>query len=142
MNRLWNFFLNPSTGTNFFYWKTLIFVVLWIKKITSTLDMTIQCFDCDESCQKCHFKQHSYSWSTFKDASFYPQESPKFPRFEKLKDLTNLTQIFEIWSYSVLIGIKVVGNYILNNLYLHDKLPILYSSPCGSLLSWPNSQIW
>ena len=28
---------------------------------------------------------------------------------------------------------KVVRNDILNNLYLHDKLPILYCSPSGSL---------
>ena len=43
---------------------------------------------------------------------------------------------------SVLIEIKVVGNDIINNLYLHDKHPILYCSPSGSLQSWPNSQIW
>ena len=36
-------------------------------------------------------------------------------------DLTNLTQIFQIWSYSVLVEIKVVWNYILNNLYLIYK---------------------
>ena len=36
---------------------------------------------------------------------------------------------------------KVVRNYILSNLYLDDKLPILHYSPSGSLKSWPNSQI-
>ena len=33
-------------------------------------------------------------------------------------------------------------NYILNNLYLHNKLPIVNSSPSGRLQSLPNSQIW
>ena len=37
---------------------------------------------------------------------------------------------------------KVVRNDIVNNLYLHDKLPILHFSPSGSLQSWPYSQIW
>ena len=37
---------------------------------------------------------------------------------------------------------KVVRNNILNNLYHHDKLPILYCSLSGSLQIWPNSQIW
>ena len=30
----------------------------------------------------------------------------------------------------------------LNNLYIHEKIPILLSSPSGSLQSLPNSQIW
>ena len=87
---------------------------------TDISDLMIECFDQDKSCQKFHFKQHWIRWSTFQDASFSPQGSPKFSRFEFFKDLTNLTQIFKIWSYSVLIETKVVGNYILNNLYPHE----------------------
>ena len=47
-----------------------------------------------------------------------------------------MTKIFQIWSQSVLIEIEVVRNDISNNLYLHEKLLILQSSPSGSLQSW------
>ena len=58
------------------------------------------------------------------------------------------SKIWQIWyryfrfDNSVLIEMKVIRNDISNNLYLDDKLPILYSSTSGSLQSWPNSQIW
>ena len=101
-----------------------------------------QLYNRDKRYQECHFKQHWFPWSTFQDASFSPQESPKFPDSKNYKIWQIWHKIFQIWSYSVLIEIKVVGNYILNNLYLHDKLPILHSSFSGSLQSWPNSLIW
>jgi len=69
------------------------------------------------------------------------QESSKITRFEKFKDLTYLKQMFQIWSSSGLIEMKL-SEIILNNLYHHDKLPILHCSPSGSLQSLPNSQIW
>ena len=37
------------------------------------------------------------------------------------------------YDHSILIKAKVVRYGILNNLYLHEKLPILYCSPSGSL---------
>ena len=41
-----------------------------------------------------------------------------------------------------MIKTKVVRNGISNNLYPHEKLTILQSSPSESLQIWPNSQIW
>ena len=64
-----------------------------------------------------------------------PPAVTKIFQIRKIQDLTNLTQIFQILSYSLLIGIKVVGNDILNNLYLYDELPILDCPPSGSLQS-------
>ena len=74
-----------------------LFIKFKFKKI-SPLDLIVQFYNRNISCQKYSFKQHWYQWSTFQDASFSPQESPKFSRFEKFKDMTNLTQIFQIWS--------------------------------------------
>ena len=53
-----------------------------------------------------------------------------------LPGVVNIFQIRKIlrfdksdrFDHSVLIEIKVVRNDILNNLYLHDKLPILHCS--------------
>ena len=104
--------------------------------------LIVQLYDRNESCQKCNFGQHWSPWSTFQDASFSPPESPNFSRFEKFKDLTNLTRYFRFDHKSVLVGMKVVRNGILNNLYLNDKHPSLHYSPSGILRSWPNSQIW
>ena len=41
-----------------------------------------QLYDWNKSWQKCHFEQHWSPWSTFQDASFSPQESPKNFRFK------------------------------------------------------------
>ena len=88
------------------------------------------------------FKQHWYLWSTFQDALFSPQESPKFPDFKNSKIWQIWHRYFRFDDKSVLIEIKVVRNDILNNLYLNDKLPVLHSFHSGRLQSWPNSQIW
>ena len=67
-----------------------------------------------------------------------PEEVSKNFQIQKSKDLKNLTQIFQI---CVLVEIKGVRNDILDDLYLHDKLPIVHWSPSWSFQSWPNSQI-
>ena len=126
----------PKSVYKPYFWAQNLFIRLK-KKVPS--DLIIQLYGRNKSCQKCHFEQHWSSWSTFQDASFSPQESPKFSIFEKIKDLTNLTRIFQIWSKSVLIEIKIVRNDILNNLYWYDKFSIFHSSASRSLQSWPNS---
>ena len=57
-------------------------------KILSNL--IVQLYNRNKSYQKCHFKHHWFSWSTFQDSSFSPQESPKLSRFEKFKDYSYL----------------------------------------------------
>ena len=64
-----------------------------------------------------------------------PPGASKAYQTHKFYDFENLIQLFLMTPYSVLIDIKVVRNDILNNLYLHDKLLILYCSPYGSLQS-------
>ena len=54
----------------------------------------------------------------------------------KFDDFLNLIQLFPITPYSVLVEIKVVRNYVMNNFKLHDKLLI-----AASLQILPNSQI-
>ena len=82
-------------GKNAIEWKIIIFnLFIFIrlkKKVPSNL--IIQLYDWNESCQKYHFEEHWSPWSTFQEASFSPQESPKFSRLKKSKDLTNLTDI-------------------------------------------------
>ena len=56
-----------------------------------------------------------------------PPGASKVDQTHKFDDFLNLIQLFSITPYSVLVEIKVVRNDILNNLYLHDKLPILHS---------------
>ena len=70
-----------------------------------------------------------------------PPGVAKISRFEKMQwydksdtDISDL--IIECFDRD-----KVVRNYILNNSYLNDQIPILHYSPSGSLRSWPNSQI-
>ena len=55
-------------------------------------DLIVQLYNQNESCQKCYFKQHWSPWSTFQDASFSPQESPKNFRFEKFIDKIDLIE--------------------------------------------------
>ena len=59
--------------------------------------------------------------------------------------LSGVIKIFQIHRYfrfyhSVLVEIKVVRNYILDNLYLNDKLSIMHCSPSGSLRSCPTDK--
>ena len=58
----------------------------WDFKIIILSDLIVQLYDWNKSCQKCHFKQHWFPWSTFQDASFPRQESSKFSKFEKFND--------------------------------------------------------
>jgi len=56
---------------------------------------------------------------------------------QKTSDSKNskFCQIWHIYfrfDHSVLVEINVVGNDILNNLYLHDKLPIVHCAPPGA----------
>ena len=57
---------------------------------------------------------------------------------QKISDLKN-TRIRQIrhryfsYDHSVLVEIKDIRNDISNNLYLHDKLPIVHCSPSVSL---------
>ena len=64
-----------------------------------------------------------------------PIGASKVYQTHKFEDFKNLIQLFLMTPYNVLIEIEVVRNYILNNLYLVDKLPIFYCSPSGSLQS-------
>ena len=64
-----------------------------------------------------------------------PPWASEVDQTHKFDEFLDLAQFFQIWPDSVLIEIKVVRNNILNNLHLNEKLPILQSSPSGSLQS-------
>ena len=51
----------------------------------------------------------------------------------KVDDFVNLIQFFLITLYSVLVGIKVVRNYFLNNSKLNDQLFRIHSFQPKSL---------
>ena len=57
----------------------------------------------------------------------------------KFDDFLNLIQLFPITPYSVLVRIKVVRNYVMNNFKLYDKLSRMHSFHSKSLWSWQNS---
>ena len=110
----------------------------YLKK--NLINLILQLYDRNKSCHKCHYKQHWFPLSTFQDALFSLQESPKFSRFQKFKDYSYFQ-----WhrSYIVLVEIKVCRNYFINNFKLHDQLSRIHSfhSMMMSLWSWQNSAI-
>ena len=71
-----------------------------------------------------------------------PRSRQKFSDSKNLKNWQIRHRYFRYEHSVFLVRLKVVRNDILNNLYLHDKLPIVHCSPSMSLWSWPNSQIW
>ena len=73
--------------------------------------------------------------------NLFPPGASRVDQTHKFDDFLDLTQFFHIQSDSVLIEIKFVGNYILNNLYLHDKLPILHCYPSWSFWSWQTHKV-
>ena len=63
-------------------------------------------------------------------------------KIEKNENLTDLiVQLFPMTPYIVLIEIKVVRNYVINNFKLHDQLSRTHSFHSKSLWSWQNSAI-
>ena len=51
----------------------------------------------------------------------------------KFDDYSNLIQLFLMTSYSVLIEIEVVRNYVINNFKFHDELSRIHSFHSKSL---------
>ena len=51
-----------------------------------------------------------------------PLGASKVDQTHKFDDFLNLIQLFSMTPYSVLIEIKVVRNYVINNFKLHDQL--------------------
>ena len=70
-----------------------------------------------------------------------PSGASRVDQTHKFDDFLNLIHLFPITPYSVLVEIKVVRNYVMNNFKLHDKLRILRCYPYESLQTCPNSQI-
>ena len=50
-------------------------------------------------------------------------------------------QLFPMTPYIVLVEIKVVRNYVMNNFKLHDQLSRINSFHSKNLWSWQNSTI-
>ena len=62
-----------------------------------------------------------------------PSVASKVYQTHKFDDFSNLIQFFLMTSYSVLIEIEVVRNYIVNNFELHDQLSGIHSFHLKSL---------
>ena len=73
-------------------------------------------------------------------ALFSLREPPKLTKL-KIWWFLNLIQLFPITRYTVLVGIKVVRNYVRNNFELPNQLSSIHSFHSKSLWSWQNSDI-
>ena len=62
-----------------------------------------------------------------------PPGASKVDQTHKFDDFLNLIQLFPITPYSVLVEIKVVRNYGMNNFKLHDILCRMHSFHSKSL---------
>ena len=65
--------------------------------------------------------------------TFLPPGASKVDQTHKFDDFLNLIQLFPITPYSVLVEIKVVRNYVINNIKLHDQLSRIHSFHSKSL---------
>ena len=93
--------------------------------LTEISDLTIECFDRNKSYQKCYFKQYWSSWSTYQDASFSLQESPKFKKIRKIQryDKSDRQKYFRLdhkvfWSEQKLSEIVFQTTYIIMTNFL------------------------
>ena len=66
-----------------------------------------------------------------------PPGDAKIFQIQKIQRL----QLFSMTLYIVLVEIKVVRNYVINNFKLHDQLSKIHSFHSKSLWSWQNSAI-
>ena len=70
-----------------------------------------------------------------------PPRHSKVDQTHKFDDFSNLIQLFTMTASTVLVEIKVVRNYVLNNFELHDQLSRIHSFHSKSLWSCQNSAI-
>ena len=55
-----------------------------------------------------------------------PPGTSKVDQTHKVDEFFDLTQFFQIWPYSVFIGMNDVNNVIYNNFEYHDQLPKMH----------------
>ena len=92
------------------------------------ISLIVQLYDRNKSCQKCCLTTLHRS---------HPRSRQNCPDSKNSK-IWQIRHRYFKYDHSVLVEIRLVRNYILNNLYLHDKLPIVHCSPSAILWSWPN----
>jgi len=63
----------------------------------------------------------------------FPPGASKVDQTPKFDDFSNLIKVFPKTPYSVLVGIKLVRNYVLNNFKLHSQLSKIHSFHSKSL---------
>ena len=92
--------------------------ILWyLKSDTVISNDTVHCFDQNKGCQKLRYEQ---IWTLCSNPLGYTVFTPRDSEIGKIQPF--------------------LRNYILNNLYLHNKLLILHR--CTSTHGLPKSQIW
>ena len=97
--------------------------------------MIVQLYDRNKSFQKCHFKQHWFPWSTFQDALFSFQESPKCSRFVIYIYIFRFNKkILEIFENIETIHARIYSMNIY--IYIYRKLCITVIIRCWHNKHW------